>query len=301
MVRLVHIEKSQEHPNVDPTYAVIDASRYGDESGPADILQGMTREKLGDWLAREGLAYSAIERVFAETQQSGSASVELPLRFGPRIVRAWFDTVINPLVRSLESELALLRRQNWTFSFRTGKCDLIRQLRAYLESEAWANLDQILEIDPPLEANTTHHDQSVEILRDAVAALHRRLAANPEFRSLCDSLLTTEKLQELDVKNPTDIFGAYSESDRYDLLAQYVVNNTGELSSHYTTAKFWNRNREMLLQSMNVPGINNHSESALQAGDQLSRVASALLGQLRNFRDELSLRYDVPLVTSTVR
>ena len=36
---------------------------------------------------------------------------------GPRIVRAWFDTVVNPLLNGLEKEQQLLAQHNWTWEF----------------------------------------------------------------------------------------------------------------------------------------------------------------------------------------
>jgi hypothetical protein len=93
-----------------------------------------------------------------------------------------------------------------------------------------------------------------------------------------------------------EIFGAYPEPDRYNLIAQYVVNNSGELSSHYSTARFWNQNREVLLRSLSLPNVYDRYMSTLQIGQHLESVSQTLVKQLKAGRQDLSLRYDLPLM-----
>jgi hypothetical protein len=299
-VRIVHIQRSSQSPTTAPTYDIIDAGRYDDEeSGLAKMLRSLRPGQVGDWLAREGLAYSAIERVLRDLEQAGSAQVQLAPRVGPRIVRAWFDTVINPLLQALESELLLLGRRNWTFSYRTGKLELIRPLQGYLAYEASANLDQILRANVTLAPNAARHDEAVEHLRNAVASLHELVASNLEFRRLCEILTTPERLRELGVGSLSEVLGAYPPSELYNLIAQDVVNNNGLQSPHFSTAEFWNRNRGELVKALEFPGIQEHYASVVQLGETLASVTRPLLGQIKALCDELSLRYDVPLVTSS--
>jgi hypothetical protein len=299
-VRIVHIQRSSQSPTTAPTYDIIDAGRYDDEeSGFAEMLRSLRPQQVGDWLTREGLAYSSAERVLGDLEQTGSAQVQLVPRVGPRIVRAWFDTVINPLLQALESELHLLERRNWTFSHRTGKLELIRPLRGYLAYDASANLEQILKSNTTLEPNAARHDEAVERLRNAVASLHELTAMNLEFRSLCGILTTPEKLRELGVGSLSEILGAYPPAELYNLIAQDVVNNSGLQSPHFSTAEFWNRNRGQLMKAVEFPGIRERYGSVVQLGEALANLTLPLLAQIKTLRDELSLRYDVPLVTSS--
>jgi hypothetical protein len=293
LLRIIHIQKNLDGTPSDPKYDVIDASRYEDESGFADTSRSLSRQSVGDWLAREGLSFSAIERVLKELDQTGSAQVQAGPRIGPRIVRAWFDTVFNPIIPSLEFGLLLIAKRNWTFSFRTGTLERIRPIDRYLADWGQANLEQILQLDVVLAANIQSHDNAVERLQDTVVALHKALTANREFTRLCDSLLA-ETFRDLGIISAVAIFGAYPESDRYNLIAQDVVNNSGEQSSHYSTAKFWNRNREALLQSLDLPNVREQYASTIQIGEHLASVSRTLVSQFKEARQELSLRYDVP-------
>jgi len=131
--RIVHIQKTPGESG-EPTWDIIDAGRYGEDDGSPQVLYSLKSEQVGDWLERAGLKYSMIERIMVGLRTEGSVEVQLPLRAGPRTVRAWFDTVLNPLIQSLESDLVLLRQRNWTFTWRPPRLDLIRPLRDYLQS-----------------------------------------------------------------------------------------------------------------------------------------------------------------------
>jgi hypothetical protein len=295
VLRIVHIQRSSDSPPGDPRYDIVDAGRY-EESGLAEISRSLSNPDVGDWLARENVPYSAIAQVLIELLETGSAQVQVAPRVGPRIVRAWFDTVFNPLVPSLELELGLLGKRNWTFSFAPLTLELLRPAKRHLREEAEANFEQVLQLNAALAANTRAHDAAVETLLSSVTALHGALVANQEFLDICGSLMAPERLLELGIQDPREIFGAYPASDRFKLIAQNVVNNVGELPSHYSTARFWNKYRERLLQSLSFPNVRERYHSTTQVAEHLSSVSRTLLNQFKDLRLELSLRHDVPYV-----
>jgi hypothetical protein len=295
VLRIIHIQKNSEsHPD-NPTYDIIDAGRYGEEAGAADIARLLKRQDVENWLRREGFSPTSIQRILSELVEKGSAQAQAPPRIGPRIVRAWFDTVMNPLIEFIELELGLLERRNWTFSFGARTLDLIQPVKQRLYN---ANLQQILQMNGTLSANLETHDAAVETLRSNVVALYDALVSNGKFVRLCGSLLKKEStLLEPGVREISEIFGAYSPSDYNKLIAQYVVNSTGELPPHYTTARFWNRNREVLLECLTgLAKVRGHFKSAVQVAEHLVSVSRTLYAQVRNLRQELSLRYDVPII-----
>ncbi len=289
VVRIIHVQKNPDSPPSDPRFEIRDSGQNGNDLG-------FSRQGVGDWLAREGLSFSAIERVLKELDQTGSTRVQVSPRIGPRIVRAWFDTVFNPLIPCLEFELLLIGKRNWTFSFRLGTFERIRPAHRYLAGIGTANLGQILQLSVITADVLQTHDDAVERLQNAVAALHKALATDPEFTRLCDTLLA-EAIRDLGLSGPGEIFGAYPESDRYKLLAQDIVNSSEEQSSHYSTAKFWNRNREALLKSLSLPSAREYYASTIQLGSDLASASQTLMNQLKDARQELSLRNDVPYYT----
>lgn len=165
---------------------------------------------------------------------------------GPNIVRAWCDTVINPLLEWLEHEQQLLAAENWTWRVRPGALEAIRQAHAYVDYDARPNLEQFEQLHPQIQRAMDSHDRNVVALTEKCRHVHQALRASEELETLFRRVTSPESLRNIG-RDLRDLFGAYAESDHLDLLAEYIVNSTGELPSHYTTAPLWNRYRGDLL------------------------------------------------------
>lgn len=295
--RFVHIVKSNGGHHEDQRYTIHDANRFGsEESGFTQPLPRLSRQEASGWLASEGVPQAEIDSVLHKVDEEGEGSVPLKPRIGPRIVRAWFDTVINPLIESLEMELTLVRKGNWTWRFRPPSLELIRPARRYLEHFAVANLEQICHLDSETKAAIEKHDRTVEVASDGASALHRAVATDPAFVRLCNTLWDPQALAAAGIQDVREIFGAYEPENGYDLIAQNIVNGTGALPRYYATSKFWNRHRETLMGTLAQPEVQPYHESLLQAGRSLEEAIQELLQRLRDRRLELSLDYDVPYV-----
>jgi hypothetical protein len=299
VLRIVQIQRTVQSTQTDPQYDIVDSGRFGEESGVAAVTHALLGQEVGNWLAQEGVPFSSVTSILKELSETGSVQVSLEPRLGPRIVRAWFDTVLNPLIGSVEFELGLLTKRNWTFSFAPPMLELIRSTKSYLRSDAESNLEQVTELNVPLAANIQTHDAATETLLNSVIALHAALVSNNRFIDLCSSLLAPENLLELGIEDVRFVFGAYPPSDRIKLLGQNVVNNLGELPSHFATAKFWNRHRKSLLQALTYPNVREHDSSTAQIAATLASVSKTLLNQVKDLRSRLSLRYDVPYVRTS--
>jgi hypothetical protein len=293
--RILHIKRDPESTSESPRYQITDAGRYGDESGWASMSPPISHSALGDFLVAEMVPSAEIEKAFVDLGRSGSAQVDAPPRIGPRIARALFDTVCNPLIESLELELALIEKRNWTFSFRPRVLELIRPLNRYVETRAWPNYEQLLQLDPQLSAKISEHDHEVNDLLNAVARVYDVLMTSQEFYDQCESLLTAENVAEIGYPNQQAIFGAYDPADYRSLIAQYVINNSGELPSYYSSARFWNHHRQELLGSLNFRLASKTYESARDHGKRLAEISRDLVDRLKLLRGELSRRFDVPV------
>ncbi len=298
--RFAHIERSRQASDGTRKYRIHDANRYGDEeSGFTQPFLVLSHDEASNWLASEGVPQPEIDALLQLVDRQGSTSVRLKARIGPRIVRAWFDTVINPLIASLEMELTLAGKGNWTWRFRPPTLELIRQARRYLEPAAAASLEQISRLEPETKATIRPHDDSVDLVFNSAAGLHNGLTSARTFIDLCDSLWGPIALAATGIHDIRDIFGGYVPEERYDLIAQYMVNNTGELPSYYATSKFWNWHRTTLMETLNQPEIRPRHDSLLQAGERLEGASRDLLRRLEDLRLVLSLDHDVPYVVGS--
>jgi hypothetical protein len=49
VLRIVHIQSNLESSPDDPRYDIVDAGRYGEESGFAEISRSLSAKDVGDW------------------------------------------------------------------------------------------------------------------------------------------------------------------------------------------------------------------------------------------------------------
>jgi hypothetical protein len=212
---------------------------------------------------------------------------------GPQIVRAWFDTVINPLLSWLGREQELLAAKNWTWRFKPAGLEAVRHLSAYVDARP--NWEQFEQLHPQVGRIAEIHDRKVDALAQECGRFHRALVANAAYLELFSRITSPESLRELG-QDRQDVFGAYPESDWPALIAEYVINGTRELPSYYTTARLWNRHREQLLELLDRQPLRGHREAVTKTGEELRRTTGELSLVLQSIRLELSLTHDVPYV-----
>ena len=81
--------------------------------------------------------------------------------FGAKIVAAWFETVINPALRSLSVEQQRLNDKSWTWQFMPGRLESIRHVSQMIPAAYAPNLEQFRKYHPDINENMTFHDGQV--------------------------------------------------------------------------------------------------------------------------------------------
>jgi hypothetical protein len=270
--------------------------RYGEEGGRADLSRSLTRSELGGFLAQERVPFQEIEGTLVELDRLGAVEIGAPLRFGPSVVRALFDTVCNPLIEALEYELSRVVGHNWSFSFQSRTLELVKPYAHYISSRAWPNAEQFFERFDELRAFAESHDVEVEALQNAVASLFDTLKVSNGFKDLCSTYLAPLEIARLGYHSIDEVFGAYSPADYENIVAQHIVNHLHELQSYYPSARFWNGHRDEFLRLLHRPPIEGAYKNACERSDQLRGVSERFRDQLKRLRGELSERLDVPMV-----
>lgn len=216
----------------------------------------------------------------------------------PNIVRAWFDTVLNPLLQALDVEQERLERKDWTWRFIPGGLEEIRVVRAHLDIDARDNLEQFLELHTAVALFVRTHDKNVAFLSDKCEQLQHRIELSPELFGVYKRVTSREALSDIGA-TLQEIFGAYPPEKHISLLAQYIVNNTGELPAYHPTARLWNKHRDEFLAILRHRSIILHATATNKAGDALLRIVVRLFRLLKDTRLKLSLEHDVPYVATT--
>jgi hypothetical protein len=220
-------------------------------------------------------------------------------RTGERIVRAWFDTVINPLLQGLKVEEARLQQRNWTWQYRLGRLESIRRIEEMVPRLAIDNLEQFLSHNALLKAGFRLHDEQRMQLQVACQKLQSKIESSPELQVKYQHATSNHSLEELDV-HLDQLFSNVPLNERLSLLAEYIINETPELPSYFTLSPLWNTSREEFVGILDLPTIRPYAYQTKRTGETLLRTVDRLIKLLKVRREQLSTKYDLPYVTADI-
>jgi hypothetical protein len=216
----------------------------------------------------------------------------------PNIIRAWFDTVLNPLLYGLRMEAGVLRRGNLTWRFESrGPVSLV-PVRSLLIDAVQDNLDQFLSLHPECVGPMQEHDTALQLLVESCRDLELKLIHSEEMQALFQRLTTPEALGG---RNVAEIFGAVVSVNWLKALAEYIINNVERLPRYYTTADFWNEHSGEFLKLRDSPEVRPAWETTVSATMRFSQEVDRLIDVLKKVRNELSLSAGVPIVEHLAR
>jgi hypothetical protein len=215
---------------------------------------------------------------------------------GPRIIRSWFDTVINPMLESMKLEQRLLEERNWTWRVPPGHLESLRPIGESPWQVSIDNLEQLISFYPDVDDLIERHDLQASELEDACRVLHKALSASGAIKEAYASAKQDDALPEQGTAVNSVLYG--SDEQHLDLLAQYIVNTAGDLPNYYVYSAVWNKYRSDFLLSLEEPVISPLRDATIQAGERLLGTVNNLSVLLKEIRARLSLKFDVPFITS---
>lgn len=220
-------------------------------------------------------------------------------KFGPNIVRAWFDTVINPLLRALEVEKKYLEEKDWTWRSNPERLEAVRPVQNIIGYEAADNLGQIFEFYPDVKKMTQEHEEKREGLLTACRELHQVIRESPEFQKIYDEVTSEDSLSKHGIDNLESVFLGGRKESNIDFITEYIVNKGGDSSYYIMASSFWREYREVFLAVLNSPSVRDNNKKTLKAGESLLETVEDFISLLKELRRKLSLEYDVPLYVHT--
>ena len=216
-------------------------------------------------------------------------------RFGEKIVAAWFETVVNPVLRALSLEQQRLNKKSWTWQFIPGRLESIRYVSQMIPAGYAPNLEQFKKYHPVISENITFHDDEVAQLFVACKRLERMILESGALGEVFARVTTDEALTELG-KSLVDMFVGGEGAERLGWIAQEIINGAGEIPSYFNHSPLWNKHRNEFMRVLDHPQVSEAKALTDQAGEKLLQTVNRLIELLTNIRDQLSLEYDVPLV-----
>lgn len=217
-------------------------------------------------------------------------------KVGPRIIRSWFDTVINPILADLKHKEGLLVLRNWTWRVPPGHLESVRPVEESPWQVSADNLEQLISFYPNVEDLIERHDEGVSELEDACKALHNALAVSRPAKDAYAKAKEDNSLIETQGTPINAVLPGPGEQD-LDLIAQYIVNTAGELPHYHIYSPVWNKYKAEFLGSLEDPAVRPLRDASVQAGENLLRTVNELTALLKQIRSRLSLQLDVPFVT----
>jgi hypothetical protein len=201
-------------------------------------------------------------------------------RPGQNIVRAWFDTVLNPLLSGLSTEASLVAEGNLTWKSQSERFASLVPVKEFLLADAWDNLEQFLDFYPEFNALIEQHDRTLEELgarcRDFECVYVHQITAG---KKLADFPIEAE--------------------DPARIVAEYVINEVRKLPRYYSTAEFWNARSREFFEMRENDESRTVWEEVQAAAVRFEKAVTQLEQALRGLRRELSISMDVPIVSGS--
>lgn len=218
-------------------------------------------------------------------------------RIGPNTVRAWFKTVINPLIEALEQQEYYLKSDNRSWDG-YGRRLVMQPIVKSISRNFLPNFNHIITFYPTLQVLSDQHSEALEFLRAKCEVLFNALIQHPELIQKVQEIRTDSQKNGMDDRHQERLYSFLRrpEEDIIRLASDNIINH---IQSHYgmrTDYEFWEQYRNDFLPILNDTGISPLEKQTNEAGASLLALVTNLLEELESIRKNLSEGYDVPFV-----
>lgn len=203
---------------------------------------------------------------------------------------------MNPLIAALRQEVQLLEKGNLSWRMFSGKCEYIRPVQEYVDQSQLPNLEDFQ--SDPLNAGIpedfNRHDHAITVVENKASQFFRGLMNSSLFLEQVKESLQHYRANPLDANR---LLEEETESDIAHYVAEYLINNTTALPSHYITHKYWEQSRTMFDHV--ADGFEDYRQRQTfrelrQASESLKDISGRLLQRLTNHRRLLCTQFDIP-------
>jgi len=212
-------------------------------------------------------------------------------------IQAWVYAILNPVIESVRRELQLLEKGNLSWRFYSKKCEYIRPIAEYIDGNQVPNFEDFLAdgLNEGFKSVFDAHDNAVFAVEKAATTffdglMHSTLFSN-EVKKAFDEYKSRAHGKP-QYPDPDSI-----ERDLQNYVAEYLINRTELLPSHYLTHKFWEgfRSRFELFAAEFEPYQQRESFQAVRRSvHTLKEISQELLAALEKHRYWLCSTYDIP-------
>ena len=226
----------------------------------------------------------------------------------PEVVRAWLDTVINPLLSDLAEQHTHLHQRSWRFERQTQSITGVHPLLTSPLSkyQVKGNQEQFFEIYPDIEEAFNRRERAYPLFQRRIMEFFKVIRESQALLECYKICTSTESLQTVRMRMRDTSAQALSDADllsRFysgtedsflDRLTGHIVNRTGEMIDTYIDSPFWNTQRGeflSLLRSTEAGYCEMHIKAAAEA---LLNEGLSFTHLLEDTKKQLSQQHGVP-------
>ncbi|QQS46355.1 MAG: ATP-binding protein [Acidobacteriota bacterium] len=224
-----------------------------------------------------------------------------------KVVRAWFDSVINPLINILENERKTIGQKKWAWNRFNRTIDGLLFL-----STISVNLEQFLLSYSKIRDLLKRHDDAVLFLIDRVSEYHEAIRSSAELKAAYDKATQPEFIRRMVKTFPHNLSESNTNQQNLDsvlgpdeehfaTLSEAIVNER-ELASPgggWTPAPFWNMHRETLIDVARGEKFLDYRRKVELAWVELVSAIEVATKCLKETRQRLAIRHGEPYESET--
>ncbi len=211
---------------------------------------------------------------------------------GRELVRTWIESVITPIIRTLEAEEKLLDKQRLRWEEQWNKVEGIGAIRDCLDPGWLDRLEQFERFYPDVRKLIDEHDREATTLQEQYRHLFQSIQGSPEVRKVYERAVSPESLAEMGTKM-SDIFITEDVNQHLKYLGVHTINQAKRLSSDYKTQKLWEHYGCEFIDVLSNPPLKELAGKTEVTAGRLLQVAKQLISQLKEIRETLSLKHNV--------
>jgi len=212
----------------------------------------------------------------------------------PKIVRVWFDTILNPIIEGLNIEFSFLKKNNLTWRGFNNTFEALKPVRTFFHYRYYANFDHLVAYHPIVQDNILLHDESLLRLSESCYNLYHQLKDSQLLKNNYDYALQSyfEANPKIDDYKKDNLI----DNDNLKYIAEYILNGNNELDSAYTLSPLWNPNIILFKNILNNDEFNLLLSNQKEAINNFNNSLNSCLNSIKSLRYRLSSQYGEPLV-----
>lgn len=216
---------------------------------------------------------------------------------GVNRVQAWVYTILNPVIDCLRRELQLLGKGNLSWRFYSKRCEYIRPIAEYINGDQMPNLEDFLtdRLNEGYKGAFDSHDSAVIAAEVGATTFFEGLVRSTLFLNEVKKAFDEYKSRALDKLQYPDPDSIERDLPKY--VAEYLINRTNLLPTHYLIHKFWEDLRSRFETSDEEFEPYRQRESFLafnRSAHVMTETSRELLPLVLQHRHQLCSTYDIP-------